>query len=108
MPIKGRRFMKKLFSLRPSDKWTARIFLTAIAIYCAWTGYIIISKHAEIPINPLLLIMLVPVFLVDGIKISLDTLIPVKYINGREDSSKVILIVTSNNGDKLVRRDLAD
>ena len=87
--------MKKLFSLRPSDKWTARIFLTAIALYCAWTGYIIISKHAEIPINPLLLIMLVPVFLVDGIKIGLESFSPKKYINGREDISKVSVIVPS-------------
>src|SRR5260221_12411646 len=52
--------------------------------------------------------MLVPAFLVDGIKIGLESFSPKKYINGREDISKVSVIVPSYNGEKVIGRTLDD
>lgn len=100
--------MRNRLRPNPSDRWTARFVLIMLVAYLAWTLFIAFTRNFEAPITPLLAIMLIPVFLVDGIKTFIESFTPKKVITGDEDLSKVTVVIPTYNGGKHIGVTLTD
>lgn len=79
-----------------------------LVAYLGWTLYIAFTRNFVVPITPILAIMLVPVFLVDGIKTFIESFTPKKTITGTEDMSKVTVVIPTYNGGKHLHITLDD
>jgi len=100
--------MKRLFPFKPNERWSANFFLATIIVYLLWTAYVAFERKNNVEITPALATMLIPVFLVDGIKTLVESLTPKKSISGTEDLSKVTVIIPSYNGAAHIAATITD
>ena len=101
--------ISQMFSkIKPNEKWSANIFFFSILAYLVWTGYVAFLKRSGVAFGPNLAVMLVPVFLLDGIKTLIESIPTKKDISAKEDISKVTVVIPTYNGANHISATIKD
>lgn len=90
--------MNKLFQTIFSDKYSAYTFLWVIVLYIICFGYFRGQQIFSIPLNILSISILIPILLIDGLKIMIESLSHKQYFQAKEDLSKVTVIIPTKDG----------
>lgn len=89
-----RRFLHVAFS----DKYSAYTFLGVIVAYLVFSYHYRAEQLFGIPLNWVSVSILVPIILIDGVKVAVESLVPKKYHEAKEDTSKVTVVIPTKDG----------
>jgi len=90
-------------------KWDAlagQATLLLILLYTALYGYFHVQGAFLQDISTAYLIILVPIWLIDGLKSSFEALVPREYKSSREDLDKVTVIIACKDGEDVIGKTL--
>jgi hypothetical protein len=103
-----KKISEMLSKIKPNEKWSANIFFFSILAYLVWTGYVAFLKRSGVIFGPNLAVMLIPVFLLDGIKTLIESIPTKKDIAADEDISKVTVVIPTYNGANHISATIKD
>jgi cellulose synthase/poly-beta-1,6-N-acetylglucosamine synthase-like glycosyltransferase len=103
-----RGFFAAILKKMESEKIVAALFLTWVAAYVAAYGLYVTHGFARIPLESKLLIVLVPLFLVDVLRIAIESFGTRAFVTGREEMEKVTVVIPTYNGGKFLGATLED
>lgn len=93
----------KWLSSKVNDRFSAYAIVYIIIAYLAIVFIYRGENIFSVPLNWLTLSVLVPIFLTDGIKSVIEALSKKSYLTGREDLSKVSVVIPTKDGGETVR-----
>jgi len=102
---KDREVRKLIKSL---DQFIIKVLLAIIVVYVVLFGWLQAGGlHLELPTLGFL-VLLIPIWLIDGLKGLVESHMPSSYKTGTEDLSKVTVVVASKNSESCIRKTIAD
>ncbi len=91
-----------------SEKIIIHAFLAGVALWVIAYGIFITEGFEKTTLGVEFLIILVPLFLIDVLKTSLETFFRKKFYAGKEELYKLTVIIPTYNGSKVIAATLAD
>ncbi len=88
------------------DTIAGRLTLWVIILYTCAYGYLYLNNVAITNLGPGYLIILIPIWLIDGLKSSFEALVPREYKNSKEDLDKVTVIIACKDGEAVIDKTL--
>lgn len=79
-------------------------YMTAllVGLYIPLYGYLTMGGFSFGEFTPVYLIVLLPIWLVDGVKVSFESLIARQYKTAKEDITKVTVIIACKDGEEVI------